>query len=288
VKASYRGAPALTTTPSVAEYVERGVDSGKLQLAPLPALAYKILEITGSEDADPNHLAELIQNEPAVAASVLRIANSASFAGMPALTRIDSAIARLGLDQVGLVATAAIHKGRFDHKSPERAQILQTLWTHAITVALGARRLAVSIALDANEAFLAGLLHSVGRLLVLQGVDAFERTYKVGSSRDAVIELMEVLHCRLGHRVLSSWRMSPAVCDVALRHHDTARTTDTLLAAVQIADQVANKMGASLRPNPMLDVTQHDAVEVLRLDELELAQIMVDIEDELVRIRGLF
>ncbi len=287
MKASYRGASSIAA-PSVAEYVEKGVEAGKLQLAPLPALAYRILEITGSEDADANRLADLIQNEPAVAASVLRIANSASFAGMPPLARIDSAIARLGLDQVGLVATAAIHKGRFDHKSPERAQLLQTLWTHAITVALGARRLAIAAALDAHEAFLAGLLHDVGRLLVLQGVDAFERSYKVGTSRDAMIELMEVLHARIGHRVLTGWRMPPAVCDVALRHHEAARPADLLLAAVQIADQVAHKMGASLRPNPALDVTQHDAVEVLRLDELELAQIMVDIEDELVRIRGLF
>lgn len=286
MKASYRG--GVTAAPSLAEFVEKGAESGKFQLAPLPAIAYRILEVTNDDDADPRRLTDLIENEPAVSSAVLRIANSATFAGMPALARIDSAIARLGLQEVGLVATAAIHKGRFDHNSPERQKLMLTLWTHSITVALGARRLAASTGVDASEAFLGGLLHDVGRLLVLQGVDAFERAHKTSTPADSLLDLMEVLHARLGHRVLASWRMAPPVCDVALRHHESARPEDQLLATVQVADEIARKMGASLVPNPLLDVTQHAAIEVLRLDELELAEIMVDIEDELVRVRGLF
>jgi HD-like signal output (HDOD) protein len=282
---------SLPEAPPVAEQIRALVAKGSLSLPPLPELATRLLQLLRDEDrADLNTAGELIENEPVMAASVLRMANSASFGGLRRLDDLSEAIARLGLRQVGSLVTAVSHRGHFESHDPERKRILRALWDHAVATALVSKSLAARQDGDLAESFLAGLLHDTGKLLVLKGADHLEAHAGAPPlSANAVDELMDLLHCELGHRTLAHWRIPEAICAVARDHHDPAAAAgNPLVARVQVGDAVARKLGAHLHPAPELNLLELPAVEQTQLSDLELAALMVDVEEEYSHVRQLF
>jgi HD-like signal output (HDOD) protein len=265
--------------------------AGEITLPPLPEIATRLTQLLRNEKAaDPRTVSLLVRNDPAIAASILRLANSASFGGLRHIEELDQAIARLGLRQVSAIVTAISHKGHFSHDDPERRVLLHRLWDHSIVCAMASKHLATLAGDDRGESFLAGLLHDVGKLMVLKALDQLEE--KDGHDAftpDVVDELMTLLHAQLGHDVLVSWKIPESICRIALHHHDErVEPHDALLIRVQAANSIARKLGASESPDPDLDLFEDPAIEALHLGDLELATLMVDVEDEIAQVRSLF
>jgi HD-like signal output (HDOD) protein len=275
---------ALELDPaSLADRIRKSVARGVLTLPPLPELATRVLQLLRAEDgADVVALSKLIEKEPAITASVLRVANSVSFAGFGAVPDLDQAIARLGARQVGSIVTAVTHKDNYVSSDPAYAQLMRRLWDHAVATALGARRLAVAGRGDAGEAFLAGLLHDAGKLVVLKGVDQLGRGKDAVQISPAVVsELMKLLHAELGYRTLTAWKLPAPICRVAERHHDPKPPLgDLLLIRVQAANAIARAIGAHPEPQQDLDLHAVPAIERLNLAEPELLALLVALEGE--------
>ena len=168
---------SLRTSAAGLQLREAGLEGGDAAefVAALFRRFARLLQLLRDEDrADLNTAGALIENEPAMAASVLRMANSASFGGLRRLEDPGEAIGRLGLRQVSSLVTAVSHRGHFESGDPERKQSLRVLWDHAVATALASKSLAAREGADLAESFLAGLLHDIGKLLVLKGADQEE------------------------------------------------------------------------------------------------------------------
>jgi HD-like signal output (HDOD) protein len=276
---------------SLSTLVQDMVRSGEIALPPLPEIATRLMELLKNENAaDPRTVSELLCNDPAIAASILRLANSASFGGLRHIEELDHAIARLGLRQVSALVTAVSHQGHFGHDDPDKSRLLHGLWDHSIVCAMASKHLAGLAGDDRGEAFLAGLLHDVGKLMVLKALDQIEaKDRHVPFTPVVVRELMTLLHTQLGHDVLVSWKIPEPICRVALHHHDDrVEPDDALVLRVMAANSIARKLGASENPDPGLDLFEDPAIEALHLGDLELATLMVDVEDEIAQVRSLF
>ncbi len=272
------------------DQIRKAVEAGKLSLPPLPRIVNQLEELLAdSERASSKEVANLIRNEPAIAASLLRMANSAAFGGLHPISNLTHAIARLGFKQVSSVVTALAHSSHFHSDDPAMKRWLETLWGHAVATALGARAVANLTAGDPEEAFMAGLLHDTGKLLVLKAVDYIENKRKLAVVTPTVLdELMDILHTELGHRTLVAWHLPQEICEVALRHHDkNLDLGDSLIIRVQVADAIARKIGEHPEPRPDLDLLEVPAVEQLSLDDIELASLTVDLEDEIAEVKQL-
>jgi len=242
-----------------------------------------------SDQADARQVAELVKREPAVTAALLRCANSALFGGLRRITDLHQAIARLGLPRVANLVTAMQVKGHFEHDTPQKTRILQELWDHSVAGAIVCRRLAQRQGIDVEEAFLAGLLHDCGRLVVLRSLDHLQAAEPSLMISDSVLdEMMETLHAKLGHLMLTSWNLPQPICDVTLSHELPFREDDAeLLLIVRSADAVTRKLGLHTRPEPDLDLTAEPEIEALGLRDLELATLLVDSEDEFREMKEL-
>jgi HD-like signal output (HDOD) protein len=284
-----KGAPAATSRP-LTEQIRDLVERGKVSLPPLPALVAQLTDLLRDEvRASSQNVAKLVRNDPAVAATLLKWANSAAFGGLHPISNLSQAIARLGFRQVTSAVMAVAHSGHFSTDDPMKTSLLQVLWGHAVTTALAARRLAEMTGGDLEESFIAGLLHDAGRLLILRGVDQLERGPGSTTVTSTVLdELMEVMHTELGHRTLVSWHLPEAICDVALHHHDEDITPENpLVIRVQAADAIARKIGEHPKPEPDLNLLEVRAIEQLNLGDIEIASVMVDIEDEVAEVKKL-
>ena len=281
---------SAATTQPLTDSIRRVVDAGKIALPPLPNLVNRLMELLRDQDrASSRKVAELGGTDPAVAATLLRWANSAAFGGLNPISDLSLAIARLGFRQVTSAVTALAHSGNFRSDDPVKSGLLESLWGHAVTTAMASKYLAGLTGGEPEQSFVAGLLHDTGKLLVLRAVDYLETRDSLDITPSVLDELMNVLHTELGHRTLASWSVPEPICHAALHHHDQEVDPDHLLSVrVQAADAVACKMGFHLKPDSELDLISLPTIDYLNLSDIEMASMMVDLEDQVAEVRKLF
>ena len=282
----------MTTTSAaqpLTDSISRLVASGKVVLPPLPDLVNRLMELLKDrERTSSKEVANLVGTDPAIAATLLRWANSAAFGGLVPVSDLSLAIARLGFRQVTSAVTTVAHSANFRSDDPVKAEILRALWVHAVATAAASKHIANLRGHGPEEAFVAGLLHDTGKLLVLKAVDQLEATNKAEITPVVLDELMDVLHTRLGYDSLIAWRVPKPICEAVLHHHDEEPDPGRPLATlVQAADAVACKTGFHLRPEPDMDLMSLPSVESMNLSDIELASTMVDVEDQVAEIKSL-
>ena len=276
---------------SLAERILELVRDDRIALPPFPALLARLQALLQRDDVNAEDVARTIRVDPGLVANLLQVANSAAFGGLQRIIDLQQVIARLGLRQVGSMITALQVKGQFTAAHGPNTELTRTLWDHSVTCAFAARRLADQVSADLGQAFLAGLLHDCGNLLVLRALDHLEETGELElAPTDALRrEMMERLHCELGHSALVAWNLPEPLPTLVLRHEDPPEAgDDPLLSCLQAADLITRKLGFDLAPLPELSLLQEPAIENLSIDDVGLATLMVDMEDYLEELRSVF
>ena len=137
---------------------------------------------------------------------------------------------------------------------------------------------------------MAGLLHGIGRLIVLRALDQLsQRDPELSPTPAAVDELVETLQYELGYSTLREWNLAEDICEAARAMAPDADLSSSLVVRiVQASDAFAQKLGMHPTPDPDLNLLDHDAVEAIELAEIELAAMLVDLEDEVEELRAAF
>lgn len=204
------------------------------QLDTLPTLApvaVRLLQITLDADSSARDVVELLRADQALTAKVLAVANSAALGAPGKVATLDRAVALLGFRVIRSVALAVKVLECFP--TPEQAGFdRKAFWKHALGVACAARRLAARPAapLDAEEAFVAGLLHDIGKLALAA---AFPKAYQrvvaeAASGRCDIVDceraVLGVDHTVAGRRLAERWGLPDLLRDVIWLHNKPPET----------------------------------------------------------------
>ncbi len=278
------------TSRSLASRVRALVEADDVQLPPLPEVATRVQQILSSDDPDMRELDQLLSQDPAIVAALLRLANSAVFGGLRRVEGLSTAIQRIGFRQLGAIVTGLSLKGHFSKGSGVKKELLGVLWDHSVTSGFAARAIALLVGADSEKAFLAGLLHDSGKVLVLTAVDKLEEHgFADPPTREVLVELMDELHAELGYGVLTEWNLPEDVASIAKTHEDeNADSSDQVLACVKAANLITRKLGFHLQPDPEMSVVENPVIENLDLDDMTVATMMVEMEDHLLEMKQLF
>ena len=184
--------------------------AGNLPLPLLPRVATEIMAIVRDPEADAAALARLIHQDPALAAHVLRIANSPAFLPRTPIVSLQQAITRLGFGTLGEIALAASLQGGV-FRVPGFEAELAGIWKHALATASFAREVARQRRCNVESAFLCGLLHTIGKPTILQaGIDlSAERRER--PERATLAALADELHPEVGRAVGDRWGLPSVV-----------------------------------------------------------------------------
>ena len=181
-------------------------------LPSLPDLALKIGQAIDDPKNDNEHIARLIQLDPSLTARMLSVVNSAAFGGMSRITSISQATARLGRNKVRSLVYSCLLKGIFEVSSPAMKQRAEALWQHSVSVAALAFVLGrATPGIDAEQALLAGLIHDIGAVAIIGGVNQFPALTRRELVLDYIIASMRT---ELGLRTLRQWRLHSEFRDV--------------------------------------------------------------------------
>jgi putative nucleotidyltransferase with HDIG domain len=271
--------------------LEQEIRSGNIELPVLPQVALEVQRLMDRE-CDLGTLVKTIEREPSVAAALIKYANAAVYAGLRDVTDLQQALLRLGLDSVRQSVLSISAKSAFDAAEPRQRKIYETIWLHSLTTAIAARRLAGSVSVPPETAFLAGLLHDIGRIVVLRGISTLRKRDPLGCMVPVhtIDEFTDALHCSIGDVLCKEWNIPADLRDAVTRHHEPnlSEPKDTLAALVQVADLMAAKVGASLKPDPDIRIVDRPSFVLLGLDDVKVASLLVDLEDERETLSAIF
>ncbi len=232
-----------------------------VELATLPEVALEVNILLADEHLAVSEIIEVIEKDPAIVAKVLKLVNS-SFYGFTG--------------QINDLAHAAVILGnRTLHSTVISIAVCDTLpraagctkfslahfWQHSVAVALISRELArQSGRADSQECFTAGLLHDIGKLILVEYfkdefVQVWERKEEQGGSFIAAEqEMLDSTHAEIGHHVGESWQLPRSLLDVMAFHHNPSHEMDnsSVVAIVHVADILANVWSKDLVEAPML------------------------------------
>jgi len=210
----------------------------------LPSLSVVVLEILDSFKDEGLKVPELVRKigrDQGLAARVLRVANSA-FLGFPSkVSSINEAVVVLGFHTVRSLALAA---GVIQQFPPGEGKAFDrlTFWQHAIGVGVAARVLAQKLGRNQEEAFTAGLLHDIGRL-VLDAYfhDSFLKILSLASEEDCPLvsaekKVLGMDHAEIGYEVARQWKF-PLPVQLAIRgHHGPDASSSELSDLIHLAN----------------------------------------------------
>jgi putative nucleotidyltransferase with HDIG domain len=150
------------------DIILKRLDSDSLVIPALPVIAAQCMRLLEDPNQTFKNVGELVGKDPVLASRVLRLANSAAFPGKSAAGTLEQAIARMGIEGLKL---ALVHYSMYQAFSSRDARIqsaFRAIWEHSLAVALIAKEIASNLgeAVDPSAAYLAGLLHDVGKPVV--------------------------------------------------------------------------------------------------------------------------
>jgi len=228
-------------------------------LPPMSASAQKVIEISGNPRAAAHDLQEVIQYDQALSTHLLRVANSPFYSPRNPVTEVQRAVVMLGFEQVKKICVYYATQGIL--KKPGLAEKL--LWEHSLGVSIAARTVAEQWHPDlAPSAFTAGLLHDVGKSVLLgipeADYEGLMRTFY--NSGVPLVELeaeaLGVTHEVVGGEVAVHWKL-PDVLVTAIRHHHGAVPDDlepdsmNLTRALRLGNRFAHVAGIGRREPQM-------------------------------------
>lgn len=255
-------------------------------LPPMPAVAMKVMQLIQDPSTTADQLARAISLDPAVAARVLKIANSSYYCLTRQVKTVEHAIMVLGEKTLKSLVLAASLKG----VNRNFGLMEKILWEDSIGCAIGSRIVCrYRRAGDPEEAFLGGLFRHIGKLVLNNSFpEEFREMVQRAYNGEAPLGVLEreyfpFSHSVVGAAVLRKWKMSDNLIRLVQHHSDlflplvSDPAQQQVIACVNLADKLCRVLGIGQRaPNSSLDVIETAGAKALKMTQAEIDEVRED------------
>lgn len=267
-------------------------------LAPCPEVIWRLEKLTTSPDSSAQDVVAAVEQDPALGAAILRVANSAMYPSARKISSLRDAVVRLGMHEVRRIGMMSALFLSYQAVGPVDKR---RFWGHSVAVALTCDVLH-SMTKDMNtgvvhseEMFLCGLLHDLGGLALST---LFPEVYAIilDDMMEGELSLSELEHCRLGmdHTeagaiLAQNWNMPELVAQMLRHHHSPWEASSEFRPAAQllhVADYICHQQGFSWLDKlpPAFD---HSAWERVGLQVEQIPEIIARVTSQGERSKGL-
>lgn len=266
--------PAATQLEQLEQALVQKIKTGDIELPLLPQAASQVMALASDPSADAAKLSALIHQDQALAAHVLRIANSPAYMPRSPVVSLQHAVAMLGITLLSEIAfTASLKSGAF--KIPGYEEDVKQLWRHSLASGAFAKEVARMRRVNVESAYLCGLLHAIGKPVILRTATTLASQQRIALEKPMLVGWIDGYHFEVGALIAEKWGLPKQVA-VAIQYyreydHATEFRQECLLTCV--ADRLASHL---LTPDEMPEETlrDHSVFTELNLYPKDIDQLM--------------
>ncbi len=258
-----------------------------LPLPSLPHILVKLIDVCDDEDSPINKVAPLVAQDTSLSVKVLRLVNSSYFGLNRTFSNLEQAVVYLGAATIKNLAITASVEQVFKGLENKKSFQIGEFWYHSLLCAtLGKRIAQAANYTNVEEAYLSGLLHNIGRLVLFVNFPkecAFVQE-EYGKGAESCVEeeqLIGVTHCDAGSWLLKEWKIGSFVVDAALYHHESMEQVKEGFPLVKITF-LANRI--SELEEKELYLGYRLGRDLLGLEREQMQQIVAGAKEEVIEI----
>ncbi len=237
----------LTTNEKIKQLVSQ-ID----KLPSLPVLYFEIVQELQSDDASIKKIGEIISRDLAMTAKILQLVNSAFFGLRRQISNPGDAAAYLGLETIQTLVLSIHAFSQFGSKRVGELS-LEQVWSHSMATGILAKKIAQAESLGkdtVNDAFTAGLLHDLGRVILASNLPREYGEAMACSQQDEILlceaeqRVFGSTHAEVGAYLLELWGLPDTILESIAFHHEPSKSAlddFCLLSAVHVADSLASE-----------------------------------------------
>lgn len=280
--------PCANASPTelVVERFKQGFD----RLPMLPEVMAKLNDLFNRDDVRVEEIAQVIELDASVAMQLISVANSPLLRTSSDCLTVNAAIARLGFEMTQNYVMSLACKGMFVSTNTVLNEVMEDLWWHSLATAYCSKLLARAVpGAKPEKLFLLGLLHDIGKLLLVAIVDDLSKTHDCFDAA-AVKTVMERMHPDFGSALLKRWEYSEEFQNIAHFHHVPFNSEDisSELLIIYLANLMVRKIGFGNDEEELENVASSQAAIKLGLNNEVIAAVLDETNQSLAAVKGIF
>lgn len=265
----------------------------EMELISFPDTYFKLQDILKSPNCTAGHVAEVVRLDINLSAKLLRLVNSPLYAYTQKIDSIERAVALIGVAGVSSLALGITAINCFRDIPPDLIDV-PTFWRHSLSCAIFSKWLAKAVNWGEEQFFTCGLLHDVGRLVLLKNLPYASLQFLL-YARGSFVPLVEAErvilgydHTQVGEKLLKAWECPAQLIGPVGGHHAPLSSSNAKESAIiQLADNLANAYAIAYGGTYVLPGMQSEAWELLGLDTQDVLSMFKAHEEALQEISEL-
>ena len=252
----------------------------------LPEAPRRVMAMVHDPIASTADVAGVLNEDPVLSAQVFKMANSAFYGGVEPIRELHVACARIGMRGVANVVQASAQSNLYKSKEAKFRQMIHDLWRHSVATAHATKLLAEeSPALCPEQAFFAGLIHDIGKVLLLDLI-AEKYTGPKGELRDSpelLARVIDAFHPLVGLHLTDRWNLPPEYGFTTFYsgapENCPIEEWTPLTHAVCLGGRISEVCGFGGAPSDNGGLDGHASIGHLQLDDATIAAVLQDVPE---------
>jgi len=265
---------------------------GEIELPSHPKLGLKFKKLL-DQGGSLKDIADLLRQDAAISSKLISISNSPFYRGISNNKTLEQAMGRLGLSTTKQYVDVILNKTLYMSGRKEFVDIIEKLWEHTLSCAYASQIIAERLKLDLqDDAFTLGLLHDIGKLVLLHTVVELQKRKKLGENIDQSELFMTInnYHGKFGASLLKRWKFSDNFINVAAYHNNLsdADPISKSLLVVSFSNLLVKSMGYALSATDGIDLEKEQSAILLKLTSEDIRELSEKVEARMNEFKNFF
>ena len=255
------------------------VVSQQISLPSAPAVVHQLTALMTKDDVSSNQIANIVETDQALTAKILKLVNSPFYGFSRKIASVEEAVTMLGIDSLQqlFLTTSVVNT----MQTESTVLSMDAFWTHSFSVGVFAKHLLHSQSSEVrNEAFVCGVMHDIGRLLLMRiDPDKYVSFYDKGESVSVLEKESSWFgadHQYAGQLLAQKWNFPNSFISAISHHHDPdqSESNQLLVSAIHIADLICHALNLGRSGNEFVSMFSQSAWQRMEIDSKLLGRII--------------
>ncbi len=268
--------------------------SGNIDLPILPYIINELKKVIEDPNSTQETLSRILEKDAVVTIRLISVANSPIYRGAEKVLSVKQAVTRLGLRETHSIVFTIANKNLYKTNDKKLMTLMESMWQHSLACAYCSKSIANELKVaDSEKYYLMGLLHDIGKVLLLQTITELppeDLTDNLEIDEITISETIQKAHTILGSALLNRWGFNDEFAQIARLHENITfdEDIDKSVLIINLANMLTRKIGYSLFNNNNIDIESIESRRLLGIDPTALLNIGEEVSSVMKSSAGVF